>query len=83
MAKEFEQFHLSLIERAQVHLYEPQRSREEWLRHIFGAQFEFAHMGNTFYWVPQTLSEEFIVGVIERQKSQVERTPPSKRRPGN
>lgn len=77
MAKSFDQFHFSLIEREQPDLLEPSRTREDWLRVRFGTRFMFNHHGNQFWWVPQDISSRFIVGVIEREKFQTERTPPS------
>ena len=76
MSKVFEQFHFSLIERDEPDLLEPTLSREEWLRDKLGKPFQFRHMGKEFHWVPQELSDEFLVGVVERQKSQRQRTPP-------
>lgn len=76
MAKFFEQFHFSLIEREQIGLFEEQLTRELWLRKVLRGRFQFRHAGKDFYWVPQDLSDEFIVGVVERQKSQLQRTPP-------
>lgn len=77
MAKTFEQFHFSLLERDQPDLLEPSRNRDSWLRHKFSERFEFAHHGNRFWWVPQQFSEDFVVGVVEREKFQIERTPPT------
>lgn len=76
MPKVFEQFHFSLIEREQADLLEVSMTREKWLRTKLGETIELAHAGKSFYWVPQNYSEEFIVGVIEREKSHVVRTPP-------
>lgn len=77
MSKTFEQFHLSLIERDQLDLLEEPSSRETWLRRRFAEKFQFWHHGSTFWWVPQHLSDRFIVGVIERERKQSERTPPN------
>lgn len=77
MVKTFDQFHFSLLEREQPDLLEQKRTRNEWLRHRFSERFEFTHHGNQFWWVPQDLSPSYIVGVIEREKFQTERTPPS------
>jgi hypothetical protein len=76
MAKVFEQFHFSLIEREQMDMLDPDRTREEWLRARLDKGFTFYHHGNTFHWVPKDISREFIVGIIERQKFQLEMTPP-------
>lgn len=76
MAKTFEQFHFSLIERDEPDFLEPTLTREAWLRSKLGSQFQFRHMGKAFHWVPQPISDEFLVGVVERQKSQTQRTPP-------
>lgn len=76
MSKVFEQFHFSLIERDEPDMFEPPLSREGWLRGKLGDSFEFRHMGKYFYWVPQSLSEQFIVGVVSRKKIQAQRTPP-------
>jgi hypothetical protein len=76
MPRVFEQFHFSLIEREQPSFLEPSRDREHWLRAKFGGPLTFKHHGKPFFWVPQPLSDEFIVGVIERKRRQPERTPP-------
>jgi hypothetical protein len=76
MPRVFDQFHFSLIERDQPSFLEPSRTRERWLRDKFGQRFTFQHHGKQFFWVPQDLSDEFIVGVVEREKKQTERTPP-------
>lgn len=81
MAKIFEQFHFSLIERDQRDAFETQMSREDWLRKKLGATIEFMHSGKVFYWVPQSYSDEFIVGVIEREKTDIVRTPPEEGAP--
>lgn len=77
MTKTFEQFHLSLIERDDPDLLEPQLVRADWIRSKFGERFSFAHHGKQFWWVPQPISDQFVVGVIEREKRQAERTPPA------
>lgn len=76
MYKTFEQFHFSLLLRDQLDLLEPNRDRESWLRYRFSERFLFPHHGNEFWWVPQAISRKYIVGVIEREKFQIERTPP-------
>jgi hypothetical protein len=76
MAKVFEQFHFSLIERDEPSFLDPTMDRETWLRQKFGAGFSFMHHRKEFFWVPQPLSKEFVVGVVERQRKQSERTPP-------
>lgn len=77
MAKTFEQFHFSLLERDQPDLLERRRTREDWIRYRFEKRFDFYHHGKWFWWVPQPVSEAYIVGVIEREKFQRERTPPA------
>lgn len=77
MAKNFEQFHFSLIEIEQADWLEPSQTREKWLRSRFADRFSFSHDGNQFWWVPQVVSKHYIVGIIEREKFQVERTPPT------
>jgi hypothetical protein len=76
VARVFDQFHFSLIERDQPDLLEPKLSREDWLRSKFNERFEFRHHGNEFHWVPQAYSTEFLVGVVERERTQPQRTPP-------
>lgn len=76
MAKVFDQFHFSLIERDQLDLLVAPLEREKWLRYQFSKQFSFRHHGTEFFWVPWQVSDEFIVGVTERQKAQSQRTPP-------
>lgn len=77
MPKSFDQFHFSLLEREQLDLLEAKRSRDQWLRYRFSDRFEFTHHGNQFWWVPQDLSADYVVGIIEREKFQTERTPPT------
>jgi len=77
VTKTFEQFHFSLIERDQPDLLEIQLPREDWLRQRFKDRFQFTHHGKQFWWVPQPISDQFVVGVIEREKVQPERTPPT------
>lgn len=77
MPKTFDQFHFSLLEREQRDLLEKPLNRADWLRSKFGERFNFPHQGKEFWWVPQTLSDVFAVGVIEREKFQTERTPPT------
>jgi len=76
MAKYFDQFHFSLIERDQPDFLVPPLPREDWLRDKLGTGFTFRHKGTQFHWVPQNLSDELIVGVIERKKTLAQRTPP-------
>lgn len=76
VAKVFDQFHFSLIERDQPDLLEAKMSRESWLRAKFGSRFAFRHHGKEFHWVPQTYSSEFLIGVVERERRQPQRTPP-------
>jgi hypothetical protein len=76
VAKYFDQFHFSLIERDQQDLLNPPLPRELWLRLQFRDGFSFRHHGKDFFWVPQPISEEFIVGVVERERKQSQRTPP-------
>lgn len=75
--KTFEQFHFSLLLRDQPDLLEPSRDRASWLRFRFAERFTFMHHGNQFWWVPQKISDDYLVGVIEREKFHIERTPPT------
>lgn len=72
MAKLFEQFHLSMIERAQQDLLIQPMSRETWLRLCFGRRIEFRHMGKDLYWIPKDWSEEFITAIIERKRAKAQ-----------
>lgn len=76
MAKVFEQFHFSLIEREQIDMFDPQMPREDWLRNKFSHRFEFRHMGKDFFWVPQNWSTEFMAGVIERKRAKTQHRAP-------
>lgn len=78
MAKIFEQFHFSLIEREQSELFEPSLKREQWLRQKLGERIDFYHAGKPFHWVPQDYSDELICAVIERERVHTVRTPPDK-----
>lgn len=77
MPKTFEQFHFSMLLREQLDLLEPSRDRASWLRYRFSERFTFLHHGNQFWWVPQKISDDYLVGIIEREKFQIERTPPA------
>lgn len=80
MAKIFEHFHLSLIERDQPDLLVSPMMREDWLRHQLAGQFQFRHMGNIFYWIPKFWSDEFITAVVERKRSKTQHIAPSEGR---
>lgn len=66
-----------MLLRDQQDLLEPNRDRASWLRYKFSHRFAFLHHGTQFWWVPQEISEDYLVGVIEREKFQIERTPPA------
>jgi hypothetical protein len=68
MARTFEHYHLSMVERDQPDLYVATTTREQWLRRIFGEPFTFTHMGKEFHWVPRTEGAPNILGIVERQK---------------
>lgn len=72
MAKLFEQFHLSMIERDQPDLLVAPMTREAWLRAQLSERIEFHHMGKALFWVPQDWSGEFITAIVERQRSKVQ-----------
>lgn len=72
MAKVFEEFHLSLIERDQPDIFVERMSREDWLRAHLGQAIEFRHMGKTLHWVPKDWSDELISGYIERKRSKTQ-----------
>lgn len=76
MAKVFEHYHISLVERDQPDLLEPRRSREDWIRHVLALKFDFAHFGNRFWWVPHAGSGEYVTGIIERQKARTQHRGP-------
>ena len=80
MAKIFEHFHLSLIEREQPDLLVRSMIREEWLRSHLSERFQFRHMGKTFYWIPKSWSEEFITAVVERKRSKTQHVAPTEGR---
>lgn len=76
MAKLFEQFHLSMIERDQPDLLVSPLERESWLRLKFGQRIEFRHMGKDLYWIPQNWSDEFITAIVERKRAKVQHLGP-------
>lgn len=76
MGKQFEHYHLSLIEKVQGELYVDMRSRDEWLQHTFGQRFTFTHHGNEFHWVPHADASPMILGTVERQKQRVQHRAP-------
>ena len=67
MAVEFHLFHLSLIPREQVTLFNFSGTREEWIRHALKDRFEFRHYGKRLYWVPAEDVDGLIFGHIQRQ----------------
>lgn len=74
--KTFDQFHFSLIERDQQDFLVQPLTREQWLRDRLQRTFEFRHMGNQLYWVPRQLSDDYVVGIVERKRVQSQRRPP-------
>lgn len=76
MAKTFEHYHLSLIERTQPDLYVAKLSREEWLRDAFKDAFEFVHHGKRLHWVPHAEGDPNILGTVEKQKTRLQHRPP-------
>lgn len=72
MAKVFEHFHLSMIERDQPDLLVKQVAREQWLRTKLADQIQFRHQGKTFHWVPKNWSDEFVTAVVERKRAKTQ-----------
>lgn len=68
MDRVFEHFHLSLVERAQIGMFDVPTNREDWIRDCFGETFQFWHMGTEFHWVPWPEQPPFILGTVERIK---------------
>lgn len=78
MAGLFELFHLSLLDTAQIDMFEvsPRLSREEWLRHAFGARFAFQHRSVECHWVPDPSTKDIIAGNVVRSHSHRHHKPP-------
>lgn len=78
MAGVFELFHLSLLERLQISLFEsgPRPSREEWLREAFGERFRFMHRTVECHWVPATTDTSFVTGNVVRSHPRRHHAPP-------
>ena len=77
----FDLFRLSLRQRAQKSIFdaiEKQRTREEWIRHLFSQTTEFRHHGTEFVYGPLNPEETkpYVVGKIGRPVSEEEYTPP-------
>ena len=72
MAKVFEHFHFSLIEREQADLLIEQMPRERWLRTRLSEKFQFRHHGKVLYWVPMNWSDEFVTAVVERKRAKTQ-----------
>lgn len=72
MAKLFEQFHLSMIERDQLDLLVQPMNRELWLRSRLSKRIEFRHMGKDMFWIPNGWSDEFITAIIERKRAKTQ-----------
>lgn len=68
MNRVFEHFHLNLVAKDQPDLLVPLRTREEWIRLIFGDAFSFVHRNKTLHWVPHGDQSDMILGTIERRK---------------
>jgi len=76
LAKTFEHYHLSLIERDQADLLVPPIERDEFIRAAFAEGFSFRHMGNSIHWVPSIDAAPFIVGNVTRQKVRTQHRAP-------
>lgn len=80
MSDRFELFRLSLIERKQASLFsETVVTRAGYLRKVFGADWDFQHYGNTFYYRPSASAlhaPDVIIGRLGRQYSTTENLPP-------
>lgn len=77
----FDLFRLSLRERIQPGLLdslETQRSREEWIRHLFSQSTKFRHHNTNFVYIPTDpeASHPYVVGKIGRPVSEIENRPP-------
>lgn len=72
MAKLFEQFHLSMIEREQLDLLVTPALREDWLRSRLSSRIEFKHMGKDMYWIPKDWSGELLTAIVERQRAKAQ-----------
>lgn len=79
MAKEhrFDLFRLSLRKRRQIDIIEAldPKTREEWLRNIFGLRTEFRHHGVDYIYVPLDPKRTYpsVVGRIGREISKSEK----------
>lgn len=76
MHRTFQIFHLSLIQGEQRDLFGRDVSREQWLREILSRRIEFSHRQKNFFWVPKSINEGDIVGIIERETPQAQHRPP-------
>ncbi len=76
MNRTFEHFHLSLIARQQLNLFQKAVTREDWIRTTFDARFTFRHHGKSFHWVPYKSYPNLVVGTIERKKSRLQHRAP-------
>jgi len=74
----FELFHLSLLEKGQIGLFEvnPRQSREQWLRTAFSERFSFPHRTVECHWVPAETDHGFIAGNVVRSHPRRHHTPP-------
>lgn len=74
----FELFHLSLLEKSQISLFEigPRPSREEWLRIAFGRRFMFEHRRKKYHWVPAQAASDLIAGNVVRSHRRRHHKPP-------
>lgn len=77
MAKTFEHYHLSLIERAQPDLLAAPVARDTYIRTAFSEPFSFRHMGKEVHWVPTVDADPFIVGTVTRQKIRTQHRAPA------
>lgn len=77
MAKTFEHYHLSLIERDQPDLLAAPMGRDAYIRAVFSEPFTFRHMGKEVHWVPTVGVDPFTVGTVTRQKIRTQHRAPA------
>jgi hypothetical protein len=78
--KSFTLFHFSLVPIEQLDLETlTELSREAWVRLALSRPFSFHHRSESeLHWVPREVSDDLIIGLLEKQRPHVAHRPPDK-----
>lgn len=78
--KSFTLFHFSLVPIDQLDVEtRTDLSREGWMRFVLSQPFSFHHRAESeLHWVPRDVSDDLIIGLLEKQRPHVAHRPPDK-----